>query len=227
MPPEEHAAQQERFARFRRLKQFLRFMPRRAVFHKYPIIGRFADAARQRAYLWSLKPAHIRPAFYAGSILTMLPLMGIQIPLAFLLSLLLRANFMVLGTLQLITNPFTAAPAYYATYQLGRTVIEWSGFGHGVELVDPIEVALDSSDAIIVPPRLEAATVTPPPQPHEVSWISRLGTTFNALFIGGFISGALLGLALDLLWRIGTERYAGKFFHRPASRSTEPPAPPK
>ena len=73
MPPEEHIAREERFARLRRLKQFLRYMPRRAVFHKYPLIGRFADAARKRAYLWSFKTANLRPSFYAGSILSLLP----------------------------------------------------------------------------------------------------------------------------------------------------------
>ena len=63
MPPEEHQAREARFARLRRLKQFLRFMPRRAVMHKYPVIGRFAEAARKRAYLWSFKSTHVRPSF--------------------------------------------------------------------------------------------------------------------------------------------------------------------
>ena len=121
--PEPH---HERFARLRRVKQVLRFMPRRAMLHKYPLVGRFADAARQRAYLWSLKPESMRPALYAGSILSLLPVMGVQLPLALLLSLLLRANFMVLGGLQFITNPFTAAPIYYATHQLGAVVIRAS-----------------------------------------------------------------------------------------------------
>ncbi len=226
MPPEEHIAREERFARLRRLKQFLRYMPRRAVFHKYPLIGRFADAARKRAYLWSFKTANIRPSFYAGSILSLLPVMGMQLPLAFLLCLLLRGNFMVMGGLQFITNPFTAAPIYYATHQLGKTVIEASGFGRSLETVEPI--ALDAAPVPEAPPQLAPAKVAPPPPPHEMHWGRRVGTAINALVIGGVISGALLGLLLDLLWRFGAEYYARK--HPPAvraSRSTVDPVPPK
>ena len=225
MPPEEHIAREERFARLRRLKQFLRFMPRRAVFHKYPLIGRFADAARKRAYLWSFKTANLRPSFYAGSILSLLPVMGMQVPLALLLCLLLRGNFMVMGGLQFITNPFTAAPIYYATHQLGKNVIEASGFGRGLDTVEPLDLETDPEH--VPPMHLEPAKVTPPP-PHEMHWGRRVGTAINALVIGGVISGALLGLLLDLLWRLGVEYYARK--HPPAiraSRSTEDPAPPK
>lgn len=225
MPPEEHIAREERFARLRRLKQFLRFMPRRAVFHKYPLIGRFADAARKRAYLWSFKTANLRPSFYAGSILSLLPVMGMQVPLALLLCLLLRGNFMVMGGLQFITNPFTAAPIYYATHQLGKTVIEASGFGRGLDTVEPLDLETDPEH--VPPMHLEPAKVTSPP-PHEMHWGRRVGTAINALVIGGVISGALLGLLLDLLWRLGVEYYARK--HPPAiraSRSTEDPAPPK
>lgn len=226
MPPEEHIAREERFARLRRLKQFLRYMPRRAVFHKYPLIGRFAEAARKRAYLWSFKTAHLRPSFYAGSILSLLPVMGVQLPLAFILCLLLRGNFMVMGGLQFITNPFTAAPIYYATHQLGKTVIEASGFGRSLETVEPI--ALETTPGPEAPPQFAAAKVTPPPPPHEMHWGRRVGTAINALVIGGVISGALLGLLLDILWRIGAEYYARKHPARiRASRSTEDPPPPK
>jgi hypothetical protein len=226
MPPEEHHVREARFARLRRLKQLLRFMPRRAMLHKYPVVGRFAEIARKRAYLWSFKSIHLRPAFYAGSILSLLPVLGVQLPLAFLFCLLLRGNFMVMGGLQFITNPFTAAPIYYATHQLGKTIIEASGFGHSVDPIDPIELEMD----IIVtgPPRLEPARVVAPEPLHVMSWGRRIGTAINALVIGGVISGALLGLLLDLLWRLGAEYYATKH-PRPesASRSTEPGAPPK
>lgn len=225
MPLEEPLAREERFARLRRLKQFLRFMPRRAVFHKYPLIGRFAEVARRRAYLWSFKTVHIRPSFYAGSILSLLPVMGVQLPLAFLLCLLLRGNFMVMGGLQFITNPFTAAPIYYATHQLGKTVIEASGFGGSLETVEP--VAPEATPGPAQPPRLEPAQVTPQPPPHEMHWGRRIGTAINALVIGGVISGALLGALLDLCWRFAAEYYARKHPPVRASRSTEATAPPK
>lgn len=227
MPPEEHSPEQhDRFARFRRVKRLLRYMPRRAVMHKYPLVGRFAEAARKRAYLWSFRTESMRPAFYAGSILSLLPVMGVQLPLALILSLLLRANFMVLGGLQFLTNPLTAAPIYYATHQLGAKVIEVSGYGHAVEIVEAPEI---DPAAYGGPPRLEAAKPVAPAPPASVHWIRRIGTAVNALVIGGVISGALLGLALDLLWRIGSNRRYEPKFRRPppASRSTEPLPPPQ
>lgn len=201
-PHDEHPHHRaERFARIRRVKQMLKFMPRRAVMHKYPIVGRFAEGARKRAYLWSLKPEHMRPAFYAGSILSLLPVMGAQLPLALLLSLLLRANFMVMGGLQFITNPFTAAPIYYATHQLGAYVIRHVGIGESLPAADPDEAVLPLNEPIegshVEAPAKTAAprsTITP-------SRVRRIGTAINALILGGVISGAALGLVLDILYR--------------------------
>lgn len=192
--PDHPIQRASRFARLRRVKQMLRFMPRRAVMHKYPVVGRFADVARKRAYLWSFKPAAMRPAFYAGSILSLLPVMGVQLPLALMLALLLRANFMVLGGLQFITNPFTAAPIYYATHQLGAYVIKTVGFGESLHAADPEEPVLPLADE--VPQKISAAAPVPP-----ASWTQRVGTAINALIVGGVLSGAALGLALDILYR--------------------------
>jgi hypothetical protein len=76
MSQEEHRRQ--RHSRVRRAKAFLRYMPRRAAFHRYPFIGRFAQMARARPYLWSMKPRNLTTAFYAGSILSLLPVFGVQ-----------------------------------------------------------------------------------------------------------------------------------------------------
>jgi uncharacterized protein (DUF2062 family) len=212
MPPEEHDRQQ-RHARFRRWKQLLRFVPRRAAMHRYPFVGRFAAAARRRAYLWSFKPQHLRPAFYAGSILSLMPVMGVQLPLAFVLALLLRANFMILGGLQFITNPFTAAPIYYATYELGHNVIHRVGLGQAIAI---------EGDAG-VPPRPEPIAPV-----QGIHWGRRIGTAINSLVIGGAICGTLLGLLLDVSWRFLARRFGPKHLHpRRGSRSTEPTGPPK
>lgn len=219
---DEHA-RRDRHARFRLWKQILRYVPRRAAFHRYPLVGRFAEMARKRSYLWSFKMPQLRPAFYAGSILSLLPVMGVQLPVAFILSLFLRANFMVLGGLQFITNPFTAAPIYYATHQLGKTIIQWSGFGHSISVVEdqqaPVMVAtVDSFEPLPDSTHMD----------EEIHWGRRIGSAINALVIGGVVSGALLGAVLDLTWRILTERYGPKHLHfRRASRSTEPTGPPQ
>jgi uncharacterized protein (DUF2062 family) len=191
-----------RHGRRRRAKRLLRFVPRKAMLHKYPVIGRFAEFARRRAYLWSFRSQHLRPSFYAGSILALLPVMGVQLPAALALSLVLRGNFMVMGGLQFITNPFTAAPIYYATHQLGAKVIDVSGIGRSIEVIELTAThPTDARSAVPQPPQLEAARVTPP-DGEPVHWTRRVGNAINALVLGGVISGTLLGAALDVLWRI-------------------------
>lgn len=213
----------DRHARFRAWKQVLRFVPRRTAFHRYPLVGRFAAVARKRAFLWSFKSQHLRPAFYAGSILSLMPVLGVQLPVAFLLALLFRANFMILGGLQFITNPVTAAPIYYATHRLGAQVIEWSGFGGGVEVPD----AIDLSRVGLIGPDLEP--IEPPPkQSKDMHWSRRVGNAINALVIGGAIAGTLLGLLLDFSWKLLAQRFGPKHLHlRDGSPSTKSTAPPE
>lgn len=192
--------------------------------HKYPLIGRFADFARKRAYLWSFRTENVRPAFYAGSILSLLPVMGVQLPVAFVLCLVLRGNFMVMGGLQFITNPFTAAPIYYGTHQLGAKIIEISGFGASIEVVE--EPRSPAAREVTDPtPKLEPATVVPP---ESIHWTRRVGTAINALVIGGIVSGTLLGAALDLLWRFfspNEKRRKTRSFSRDSHSTSEPRTP--
>lgn len=199
---EEHPPhKRERFARIKRAKTLLRFVPRRAVMHKYPFIGRFAAAARKRAYLWSFKPSATRPAIYAGSILSLLPLMGVQLPLALLAAILLRANFMVLGGLQFITNPFTAAPIYYATHQIGISVIHASGFGRSPAVAYDPTPPLDGDGVFEQGEATPHPSRTVEPAPEKPRWSHRFGTAINALILGGIIVGGALGVLLDILYR--------------------------
>ena len=107
------------FSRIRRTKKFLRLLPRRTNLHRYPFLKWFATAARKRSYLWSFRVGRVIPALYAGCILTLLPVYGVQIPIAFALALLFRCNLMVLVALQFISNPLTIGPIYYIDYQVG------------------------------------------------------------------------------------------------------------
>jgi uncharacterized protein (DUF2062 family) len=197
MSEEHHRQRLLRFARIRRAKFWLRFMPRRARFHTYPIVGRFAAFARRRSYLWNFRYTSLRPSFYLGSILSLMPAMGVQLPFAFALSLMLRTNFMVTGGLQFITNPVTAAPVYYGTYKLGESALHLTGWGP-LESVAPVTASPD-----IPRPPADA----PPTGPN---WLGELATRFrvsnlthlfNCLVVGGLLAGIALGAALDLLWR--------------------------
>lgn len=210
MSHEEHRRQ--RHSRIRRAKAFLRYMPRRAVFHRYPVIGRFAQIARKRPYLWSMKPGNLTRAFYAGSILSLLPVMGVQLPLAFALSLLLRTNLMVMGGLQFITNPASAAPIYAGTYIVGQAILTRTGLALEENVTPEFAGSLAAGEEVVV-----AAVPTDPPHPTAPRrWTSRILGVVNALVIGGVVCGAVLGAALDVTYRL----------MRQHGRLRIPPAPP-
>ena len=83
-----------RFKRIRRLKKFLRPLPRRSNVHRYPILKWFADTAYQRSFLWSFKGGPIQAALFWGIWISMLPIVGIQMIVVFFVSLFVRANFL-------------------------------------------------------------------------------------------------------------------------------------
>lgn len=118
-------------ARKRRLKRLLKPLPRRANVTRYPVVKWFAQAAHRRPYLWSFKRAHVLPSLYVGSVLSLLPLYGIQLVLAFGAALAVRGNLTVMAALQLVTNPFTVGPLYFGTYLVGQWIIDHTGFGLG------------------------------------------------------------------------------------------------
>ncbi len=161
------------------------------MFHRYPFVGRFAASARRRAYLWSFKPAHVRPAIYIGSILCLWPALGIQLVLALAVAVVLRANFMVTGALQFITNPLTAAPVYYVTYRVGRYIMTSTGLVPEKASPTPVH------DSVLI-------EITPTESlPAQLDWTAGFGSTVIALFIGGTLCGLVLGLVLDFLYTTG------------------------
>ncbi len=221
-----HLHLRERFARIRRAKFFLRFMPRRARFHTYPVIGRFAAFARKRSFLWSFRSSEVRPAIYVGSVLAFMPVPGLQLVLAFALAVLLRRNVMVLAGLQFITNPLTL-PVFIGTHQIGISIIEHSGFGRSIEPVENIHVS-DKADFKATP----VIENIPPPEPVEPNgrlhrWTSGIGTQINALIIGGIIVGLFVGAIIDLLWMISVnqaEAHRRKTLLKRATTPSEPPS---
>lgn len=205
MTEEHHHQRHLRFARIRRAKFWLRFMPRRARFHTYPVVGRFAAFARKRSYLWSFRYAELRPSFYVGSILSLMPALGVQLPIAFAVCLFFRTNFMVTGGLQFLTNPVTIWVVYPATYKVGETLLYHSGWGPAESVPAVPAPALDGELDL----RPLAGAAPAPARPEN--WLSELASKlrvqslthlFNALILGGLVCGLLLGAALDLLWRL-------------------------
>lgn len=115
--------------RRRRLRRLLRPLPRRANVSRYPVLKWFAASAQRAPFLWSFKRSQIVPALYVGSVLSFLPVYGVQFALAFGAALLLRANLTVMVALQLITNPLTIAPIYAFTGWIGIVVMDALGMG--------------------------------------------------------------------------------------------------
>lgn len=112
-----------------RLRRLLRPLPRRSNLHRYPVIKWFAERARRHPFLWSFKRAQVIPALYVGSVISLAPVYGIQIVLAFAAALIFRANLTVMVALQFLTNPFTVVPIYAATGWLGATLMRYFGLG--------------------------------------------------------------------------------------------------
>ena len=127
MPPP--AIRQQWLRRRQRLKRVLRLLPRRANVGRYPVIRRFAEVARSRPYLWSFKRQHVWPALYVGSVLAFMPTYGLQVFIALLAAVVVRANLTVMVALQMITNPLTLAPLYLLTHAVGQWLIERTGYG--------------------------------------------------------------------------------------------------
>ena len=127
MNPEEKELIDTKNRRIRRVKKWLRPLPRRANIHRYPVLRYFSKAAKKRIYLWSFRSEDVLPPFMSGSVLTFLPIYGLQIPLALLFALILRSNLPVFVGLQLITNPFTVLPIWFALFQIGHHTLSLFG----------------------------------------------------------------------------------------------------
>lgn len=180
MKQEPQETREERHERIRRVKRILRPLPRRANIHKYPVIKYFAKWAHNRPYLWSLKPPAVIPALYVGSILSFMPLMSIQTPLAFLASLIFRCNLTITVALQFITNPLTAIPIYALAYKIGRSVLDL----FGAKTLLP-----EVSEAIAA-------------ESHRS--VKMLQTALNAYWattVGGILLGAFFGLIFSLIYQ--------------------------
>jgi len=158
------------------LRRLLRPLPRRANVRRYPVIKWFAELARRLPFLWSFRRRHVLPALYVGSVVSFLPVYGIQFGIAFALALLLRANVTILLGLQLLTNPFTLVPAYFLTYRVGLATL----------------MALDLSE----PTPWQACFSTVLHGSHAVS----LGTCLYAFILGGVIVGLAFALLAHLAW---------------------------
>jgi uncharacterized protein (DUF2062 family) len=194
MTVEESELNETKWRRIRRVKKWLRPLPRRTNIHRYPILKFFAEAARKRIYIWSFRVENAVPAIYAGSILTLMPLYGIQVPSAFILALLLRANLPILVGLQVVSNPLTVLPIWFAAYQIGRIIL--SVVGVHVDSLNREEVRLLLDNFI------------------HGAWgnkFDHLSTVFGVTSLGAIVMGVFFGLIGGLAYRIVANRTAASY----------------
>ncbi len=110
--------------RRRRIRKWLKPLPRKSNVKNYPVIKWFSRFIHKRPELWSFKNAPVVRAIYLGSLLVYLPSYGVQILLAFVAAWFGRANVTVTVGIQMINNPLTIAPIYVATYNIGTWLIQ-------------------------------------------------------------------------------------------------------
>ncbi len=185
------ALQRERAAR---VKRILRWLPRRATMHRYPVLKWFAKSARQRPYLWSFRSSSVVPALYAGCILSLLPLYGVQLALSVMLAFLLRANLPVLVGLQAITNPFSAVPIYYAAYQIGRIFLKLFG-------ISPPHLNLQEISAVY-------RSMATGDWSHSFTFLAMV---WGLMAIGGAMMGIFIASISSAVYKLGAKEAAITF----------------
>lgn len=194
MTVEEKELQEKATAHIRRVKKWLRPLPRRTNIHRYPILKLFAASAKKRSYLWSFRTENAIPALYAGCILTLQPLYGVQILLAMLCAIILRANLPILVGLQLISNPITVWPIWFACYQVGRNFLAILGFEALPLRRHEVQIMLDNFAL--------------------GEWgtnLDRLATVFGVTSLGGMIMGTFIAIILSITYRIVSSRTAASY----------------
>jgi uncharacterized protein (DUF2062 family) len=185
MTHEEKRMRLLRRERIARVKRMLRLMPRKATLHKYPVLRWFAKAARKRSYLWCFRVKAVVPAIYVGCILALLPLYGIQLPIAVLLSFWMRANLPIFTSLQFITNPITIVPVYFTAYQVGKAILH------------PLAVTVPALNMREMKLLIEAV--------GSGDWVFQfeyLGTVWLVTFLGGSVLGVFLGTIGSISYRM-------------------------
>jgi len=175
-----------RFKRIRRVKKFLKPLPRRSNVHRYPVLKWFAETAYERSYLWSFKGKSMQAALFWGIWISMLPIVGIQMIVVFFVSLLVRANLPLIVALQWISNPLTMGPIYFADYKIGMILINLMGLKYPKNNL--LSRNYDWSE-------------------FSIKELLRLLDTFPPMFLGGSVLGIFMGVFAVFLYKIFSKFY--------------------
>lgn len=182
----DQSEKEARFRRIRRLKKWMRPLPRRSNIHRYPVLKWFAKTAYDRSYLWSFKGNAMAQALFWGIWIAMLPIVGIQMLVVFFLALIVRANLPLIVALQWISNPLTMAPIYFADYEIGLLILELFGVDYGRNKL--LTAEFDWSGM-------------------EFADLWELVDTFPPMMVGGSVVGISLGVLAVFLYKAMAKLY--------------------
>jgi uncharacterized protein (DUF2062 family) len=118
--------------RLRRMKWFMRHLPRRSQLAKIPIVGRLMGHARQAKFLWSFHMEEIAPAFLVGWVITLSPFFGLHTLLVVLCVFLFRANIIIPLALQLVSTPLTLPILWPVLHAVGKFCVHHLSRGPAV-----------------------------------------------------------------------------------------------
>lgn len=169
-----------KFKRIRRLKRWMRPLPRRSNVHRYPVLKWFSKTAYERSYLWSFKGNAITAALFWGIWISMLPIVGAQMLVVFFVALFVRANLPLIVALQWISNPLTMAPIYFADYEIGMILLKLLGIDYERNRLLVAEFDWGAM---------------------ELSDVWELIDTFPPMLIGGSVIGISLGVLAVFLYK--------------------------
>ena len=177
---EETIRLEDRRRRIRRLKKWMRPLPRRSNVHRYPVLKWFSGMARRRAFLWSFRSREMVTALFLGLIVAFMPLVGIQMLIVFFIALWFRANLPVIVAVQWVSNPFTMGPIYYADYQIGLAMMEL------------FSIAPEPNP--LLQPDYDWAH-------FELRDLGALLDTFPPMMLGGLALGSFIGLVVSVAYK--------------------------
>lgn len=171
---------EDRRRRIRRLKKWMRPLPRRSNIHRYPVLKWFSGMARRRVFLWSFRSREMVTALFLGLIVAFMPLVGIQMLIVFFLALWFRANLPVIVAVQWVSNPFTMGPIYYADYKIGLAMMEL------------FSIAPEPNP--LLQPDYDWAH-------FELRDLGALLDTFPPMMLGGLALGSFIGLVVSVAYK--------------------------
>jgi len=203
---EDPRLRERRFGRIRRVKRLLRPLPRRSNIRRYPVLKWFSGTALRRMYLWSFRRAQVIPALYAGWVIALVPLYGLQLILSFVAALVFRANLVVLAGLQLVSNPLTVLPLWYLNYLVGNVFLNLFFGRSPVRYGKLFEEAKEKGHNFHETLRFLVQET----RADGVNLILDLfGRLFGGTFLGGILLGLLAGFVSSAIYRFLLRRTTG------------------